>query len=120
MGKHQLADQRLLRVDGALGGFGDPLTERGQRRKCTPVSTPRQRSRPSATVSSAALPARSPRPRIVVFTLVAPALTAASVLAVAIPRSLWACISISPDQTSRRAEICAAVVKGSSRPTVSA
>ena len=33
MGKHQLADQRLLRVDGALGGFGDPLTERGQRRK---------------------------------------------------------------------------------------
>jgi hypothetical protein len=23
MGKDQLADQRLLRVDGALGGFGD-------------------------------------------------------------------------------------------------
>ena len=41
------------------------------------------------TSSSDALPARSPRPLIVTSTWRAPAWTAASVLAVASPRSLW-------------------------------
>ena len=41
------------------------------------------------TSSSEALPARSPRPLIVTSTWRAPAWTAASVLAVARPRSLW-------------------------------
>ena len=41
------------------------------------------------TSSSDALPARSPRPLIVTSTWRAPAWTAASVFAVASPRSLW-------------------------------
>ena len=41
------------------------------------------------TSSSAVLPARSPRPLIVHSTCRAPASTAARLLAVAIPRSLW-------------------------------
>ena len=45
--------------------------------------------RAMTTSSSDALPARSPRPLIVTSTWRAPAWTAASVLAVASPRSLW-------------------------------
>ena len=47
--------------------------------------------RAMTTSSSDALPARSPRPLIVTSTWRAPAWTAARVLAVASPRSLWQC-----------------------------
>ena len=62
------------------------------------------------TSSSEALPARSPRPLIVTSTWRAPAWTAASVLAVARPRSLWqwtltvACVA---DERRRRASTSA-------------
>ncbi len=46
------------------------------------------------TSSSAALPARSPRPLIVHSTCRAPASTAASALATAMPRSLWQWVEI--------------------------
>ena len=47
------------------------------------------------TSSSAALPARSPRPPTVVLTNVAPARMPAIALAIAMPKSLCVCISIS-------------------------
>ena len=58
--------------------------------------------------SSAAFPARSPMPLIVPSTWVAPARTAASVLATAMPRSLWQCtdrptLSIPGTRSLRRA-----------------
>ena len=61
------------------------------------------------TSSSDALPARSPRPLMVTSTCRAPAWTAASVLAVARPRSLWqwtltvACVPTSPTTRSTSA-----------------
>ena len=72
------------------------------------------------TSSSAALPARSPRPLTVVLAWVAPARRAARVLAVARPRSLWAWISISISTASRSRATASKVVKGSSTPSVSA
>ena len=45
-----------------------------------------------AISSTAALPARSPMPLTVASTCRAPAITAASVLATARPRSLWQCV----------------------------
>ena len=61
--------------------------------------------RAMTTSSSDALPARSPRPLIVTSTWRAPACTAASVLAVASPRSLWQwtlTVAASPTRSTTR------------------
>ena len=85
----------------------------------TPVSTPCRWRMAITTSSSAALPARSPRPLTVVLAWVAPAHQAARVLAVARPRSLWAWIS-RPRSTSRRSAVMRRQVsKGSRMPSVS-
>ena len=73
-------------ADEAAGG-GDLL---GRRRPSRASGNCVGRVRRAITTSSSdALPARSPRPLIVTSTWRAPAWTAASVLAVARPRSLW-------------------------------
>src|SRR5690606_41034455 len=83
-----------------FGCTGKPVmldTRRDVLRMCSvtiPVSTwnTSWRVRKAMTISSsAALPARSPRPLMVHSTWRAPAVTAASELATASPRSLWQC-----------------------------
>ena len=76
--------------------------------------------KPMITSSSAAFPARSPKPLIVVLTNFAPALIPAMALAVAIPRSLWVCTSISSSGTARLRNVTLSkIVKGSMMPRVS-
>jgi hypothetical protein len=71
------------------------------------------------TSSSAALPARSPRPPTVVLTHVAPAWMPAIAFAVAMPKSLCVCISISSPVSSMRCWITVKVLNGSMSPIVS-
>ena len=85
-----------------------------------PVSMLQACLSPMTTSSSAALPARSPRPLMVVLTNFAPARMPAMALAVAIPRSLWVCTSISTSGTAfRRKETLSYMPKGSMIPSVS-
>jgi hypothetical protein len=72
-----------------------------------------------STSSIAALPARSPKPITVTPTHLAPARTPARALAVAIPKSLWVCISTSIPTRETSSLIRSYVVKGSKIPTVS-
>src|SRR5660397_231001 len=72
-----------------------------------------------ANSSRAVFPARSPRPFTVVLTKRAPALIPAIALAVAIPKSLWVCISMSMPVASITVLTFMKALKGSRIPKVS-
>jgi hypothetical protein len=82
--EHRFAHHRLIRLNGPAGGARDPLNCRVS----TPQSLFKVRRAAMTTSSSAALPARSPKPLTVTLAQSAPQARAAMVLAVAMPRSL--------------------------------
>ena len=94
VGERVAADDRLVGLDREAGQVADEPAGGGDllggdaRLPSSGNWVGRVRSA-ITTSSSEALPARSPRPLIVTSTWRAPAWTAASVLAVASPRSLW-------------------------------
>ena len=95
MGERVAADDRLVRLDREPGQVADQPADAAvicsvcdARAAARGTGSGRVR-RAMTTSSREALPARSPRPLIVTSTWRAPAWTAASVLAVASPRSLW-------------------------------
>ena len=71
------------------------------------------------TTSSAAFPARSPRPPTVTLTQVAPPWMPATALATAMPKSLCVCISTSRPVCSTSSLTTLYVVSGSMMPMVS-